>query len=228
MMSFKLTDLELRSYSLTIWIESDILQFGSYKMDMSKVKHDVHYNDRVRFHKPGINRYPPEQFVVRSIARIVDNERGPIRYADTKKPYVASSEFDTQVKVCLLNLLADPQLIQNKELLKSDYLTALQGRKESFFFTIKDSNICFEVCGSDFSTWLTFKDAKIKELQRVIDSGELNKSMHNKSTYKTIIDATLNSLKERPNESAVLLENELYRIAYYRVGSDITPAFVCI
>lgn len=195
-MSFTLTELELQSYNLTFWLESDVVEFGRWEFDTLNCQFHTVFSNKVRFHKPAQNKCDPIEFVLKSSAKVLDGVRGPIRpqHLTVELKY---EEVVAQVRVLLKSLRMNPRALYETQFVEHPFVKITQTAFEAFYLTDLTTNQVKSVTGLPAVNWeLILNVAK-----------DLTKGL------------PVELPKTRPEKSWVLLENEQYRLSYYRVGA---------
>lgn len=214
-MSFELTDLELQNFNLTFWVESEQVEFGSYTLAEDAVTHEIKYDNKIRFHKPTQNKCLPNRFVVRSLAKVVDGVRGPIRAVgvDLETPLNSLQKVISKDLKCILD---DPQSVLSETLIDLPGFKVRQVRNEAFLVTDKVNGLVHSEWGLQETDWAVYSSNV---------NSRIVARMHCDSQFRTfknlmrgIIEIGL--MDNRPESSVVLCDNETHRIVYFRVKDN--------
>lgn len=136
-MSFAFSQLELRSMNLTFWVTSETVEFGRYVFNGETLQHEAGFDSKIRFHKPTQNLSDPTEFLIRSVCKVIDGIRGPIRAIDGTQRPLRSNEL-SDIRFLLKSLRNDSNCFLNEVLLSHPLLTIKQILSPEVVVTHKD------------------------------------------------------------------------------------------
>lgn len=204
-MSYQFSKAELESMNLTIWVNSGRVTFGKFDYDRESMSHTVSHSNVVRFHKPPQNRRDPVDFVIQSVAKLIDGVRGPLSVPGTPLTQIPEPAVN-DIRSALKTLRDNPSALLNEVLIETPWLTVKQPLHSVLVCEVKGYDICYALAGM-----FDYLDGIHAHIDRTL-MGKVSKEYSQK--VKRYMEEALSELKgNRVTDSKVLFEDDILRLA---------------